>query len=308
MYDAKKVLVPFLTSLAFSGSFIAAKYTTADLSPLVTTLLRYIIAVLFFAVLIAVKRVPVFVVTRSHLLRLLIAGLLGILGYHYFFFASLHYTSVANTAIINGLSPTITGILAAAFIAERLSRLNWLGIAIAFGGVLLLICQGDLSIIAQFEFNRGDLLMLVAVVCWAAYALIVKSMLQRYSPLAVTFLSSLVAVAAMLLLVVFVDLPGQLRTVSPASVLALLYMGLVASGIGYLLYNMSIGQIGPTRTSGVVYSTVPVLTATLALFFFAEPFTVPMLVSIVLVAGGLYLALKTRVSRKTSNQESTTPD
>jgi len=308
MIKAKNVLVPFLTSLAFSGSFVAAKYTTADLTPLATTLLRYIIAIVFFAVLIILKKKPFFSIKRSHLFRLLIAGLFGIVGYHYFLFASLHYTSVANTAIINGLSPVVTGLLAAVVIAERLSRLNWLGIVVAFAGVLMLVSRGDLNLITQLEFNTGDLLMLTAVFCWAVYALIIKRMVEQYSTLTVTFLSALFAVGAMLPLIIFEDLPGQLRAISLPSVLALLYMGIAASGIGYLLYNMSIKQIGPTRTSGVVYSTVPVFTAALALLFFAEPLTVPMLISTALVIVGLRMALKTRTRQRQSIQDLNAPD
>jgi len=292
MFRFKDILVAVVTSLAFSGSFVAAKYTTADLTPLATTLLRYVIATIFFAALVVIRKSPFLPVKRSHLFRLFIAGLFGIVGYHYFFFASLHHTSVANTAIINGLSPAVTGLLAAVFISERLSRLNWLGIAVAFAGVLLLVSKGDFDLIRQLEFNTGDLLMLAAVFCWAVYALIVKRMVELYSTVTVTFLSAVFAVGAMTPLMIIEDLPGQLSAISLPSILALLYMGIVASGIGYLLYNISIRRIGPTRTSGVVYSTVPVFTAVLALLFFTEPLTAPMLISTVLVIAGLRLALR----------------
>jgi len=308
MFRIKNILVPFLTSLTFSGSFVAAKYTTADLTPLATTFLRYMIATVFFAVLVVIKKTPVTSVKRWHLLPLLVAGLFGIVGYHCLFFASLHHTSVTNTAIINGLSPAVTGLLAALFIAERLSRLNWLGIAIAFVGVLMLVSNGDIDQIIQFEFNTGDLLMLTAVFCWAVYALIIKRMVEQYSTLTVTFLSALFAVGAMLLLLVFEDLSGQLRAISVSSIMALLYMGLAASGIGYLLYNMSIKQIGPTRTSGVVYSAVPVLTAGLAFLFFTEPLTASALISTALIILGLHLALRAPVSQRKGLQHSGSPD
>ncbi len=283
---------PLLTGLAFSGSFIAAKYTTSDLTPLVTTLLRYIIAVVFFAILIAARKEPAFKIKPRHVLTFIILGLTGIVGYHYFFFASLHYTKIANTAIINGLSPIVTGIMAAIFIRERLSRANWLGILIAFVGVMILVSKGKLSIITGMEFNRGDLLMLTAVVSWAIYALIVKRMLHQYSAITVTFLSALFGVGVLVILVIPENLSDQLRAISLESVLAVAYMGVIASGLGYLFYNLSIRQLGPTRTSGFVYSTVPLLTAFLAFLFFSEPVTLTMCVSAVLVIAGLQLALR----------------
>jgi drug/metabolite transporter (DMT)-like permease len=288
----RKIVPPILTGLAFSGSFIAAKYTTADLTPLVTTLFRYIIAVIFFAIVVAAGKERQPRTTPRHWLTFFILGLTGIVGYHYFFFASLHYTKVANTAIINGLSPIVTGIMAATFIKERLSRINWLGIIIASVGVMNLVTNGDIAALMGLEFNRGDLLMLAAVVSWAIYALIVKRMLRFYSALRVTFLSSLCGVGALVFLVIPEDTIGQVRAISAESILAVLYMGIVASGLGYLFYNLSIKQIGPTRTSGFVYSTVPLLTAILALIFFSEPVTYTMIISAILVISGLQLALK----------------
>jgi drug/metabolite transporter (DMT)-like permease len=288
----RKISLPFLTGLAFSGSFIAAKYTTVDLTPLVTTLLRYVIALLFFVGLMIIRKQRVFHVEPRHIPAFIVLGLSGIVGYHFFFFASLHHTSVANTAIINGLSPAITGVMAALFIGERLSAVNWLGIAMAMAGVMILVTKGNITVLTGFDFNYGDLLMLTAVVCWSVYALAARRMLDRYSALTVTLLASLFGVAVLILMVIPEDLPGQLRAVSQESIWALLYMGIAASGFGYLLYNLSIRSIGPTRTSGFVYSTVPLLTGLLALIFFSEPVTLTMLIATILVIIGLQLALR----------------
>lgn len=292
MTVSRKLLPPFLTSLAFSGSFIAAKYTTTDLTPLATTLLRYLIALFCYVPLIWISKERSVRFRLRHLPVFILLGLSGIVGYHYFFFASLHHTAVANTAIINALSPIITGLMAAAFIRERLGLLNWTGIVIAFFGVVILLSKGDLGNLLSVELNRGDLLMLTAVVCWAIYALIVRRLVQQYSILTVTLLSAAAGVLLLSFLILGEDLPEQLAAVSSESILALLYMGIVASGLGYLLYNAGIKEIGPTRTSGVVYSTVPLLTTLLALLFFSEPITGAMLVSAVLVIAGLQLALR----------------
>ena len=93
----------------------------------------------------------------------------GIVGYHYFFFLSLRYTEVANTAIINALSPIMTSIAAAALINERLSGRTYLGVLVAFLGVLLLLSRGDIDVIRAVEFNKGDLLMLLSVPLYAMF-------------------------------------------------------------------------------------------------------------------------------------------
>ncbi|NIM28946.1 MAG: EamA family transporter, partial [Gammaproteobacteria bacterium] len=80
---------------------------------------------------------------------------------------------VANTAIINALSPVVTSVAAAVFIKERLTLWNYAGVVLALLGVLVLISRGDLAVILAVRFNKGDVLMLLSVASWVIYALLV---------------------------------------------------------------------------------------------------------------------------------------
>ncbi len=71
-------------------------------------------------------------------------------------------------------------------------------------------------------------------------------------------------------------------------------MGVVSSGIGYMLYNVTVKVIGPTRTSCSVYSATPVLVIILAYWIFSEAITVVSVLSAALVSLGLYLTLYQR--------------
>ena len=137
-----RILFPLVTGLLFAGSYIAGKYTTLDLGPLTTTLVRYFFALLFLAVLLPFYKLHALQITRSDLPALLLLGVFGIVGYHFFFFSSLRYTAVANTAIINALSPVITMVAAGVLLGERLTRRNYLGVALAFIGVMVLLTDG----------------------------------------------------------------------------------------------------------------------------------------------------------------------
>ena len=101
----EKILFPLITSLMFSGSYIAAKYTTVDLDPLTTTLSRFSIALVFLMILLIPNPTGRLRIAIKDLPALLLLGLTGIVGYHYFFFMGLSYTQTANTAIINALNP-----------------------------------------------------------------------------------------------------------------------------------------------------------------------------------------------------------
>ncbi|MBD2260361.1 EamA family transporter [Pseudanabaena sp. FACHB-2040] len=288
-----KGLLPVLTSLLFAGSFVAGKYTTLDLGPLTTSLLRYLIAALTLGLLVRYSASPADLkIERRDWLPMGLLGSFGVVGYHYFFFASLSHTAVANTAIINAFNPVVTGLLAAAFIGERLRLRQYGGGAIALLGVLTLLTQGHLLRLLELRLNRGDLLMLGAVFCWAIYALLIKQLSQRHSGLIITFYAALSGVVQLLVLAGLEYWWQQLATLSLASFLSLLYMGTAASGLGYLLFNLSIQRIGPTRTASVVYSSVPVFVAGLAWLFFREPVTPVMLSSMGLILVGMNFVLR----------------
>ena len=288
----KRVLLPLATSVLFSGSYVGGKYTTLDLGPLTTTALRYSIALAFLASLLVHYRTHHLRVAFRDVPALVGLGLTGIVGYHYFFFASLRYTQVANTAIINALAPVATGIAAAIFIGERLAPRGYAGASLAVLGVLVLLTDADLGRVLHAGYARGDLLMLAAVVCWTAYTLLIKRLSARYSGYTLTFYATLFGVVALLLIVPLESPVDQIRSISRASTLSVVYMGIGASGIGYLLYNMSVREIGPTRTTSFVYSIVALLVAGLALVFFGEAITWAAGAAAGLILAGLHLMMR----------------
>jgi drug/metabolite transporter (DMT)-like permease len=87
---------------------------------------------------------------------------------------------------------------------------------------------------------------------------------------------------------------GNIQNISRASLLSVIYMGVCGSGLGYLLYNLSIREIGPTRTSSFVYSVIPLIVAVLALLFFQQPITPIMIASMILILSGLQMMLAVR--------------
>ena len=289
---AKKIVFPLLTSLLFSGSFIAGKYTTFDLQPLTASLLRYLIALLFLTGFAGYYGRTSLKIKREDIASLFVLGLFGIAAYHYFFFLSLRYTEVANTAIINALTPVVTGVAAAIFIGERLSRTNYFGILIASIGVIILLTKGGISNLSGLQFNRGDLLMLLSVFSWVIYTLIVKKLVTKYSGFTVTFYATLFGTILLFLFALTEDPVNQIRHISVVSIFSVIYMGIFASGIGYLFYNYSIVEIGPTKTAGFIYSGVQIFVAILSYIFFNRIITISMSISAVLIILSLKFMLR----------------
>lgn len=292
-------LLAVLTSLLFAGSFVAGKYTTSEMSPLMITLLRYAIASLFLQCLVWVQfkkgkgfNHHIQDASISDRICLFLLGTFGVVGYHFFFFYSLRYTAMANSAIINAFNPVVTGFLAAVLLKERLAVRNYFGGAIAILGVLILLTDGNLASLLRLQFNAGDILMLCAVVCWAVYSILLRHLGKRYSGLAMSYYGALFGVFQLLLLITPEVIQLGLPTLSVSSIFGVIYMGIGASGIGYLLFTLSTQRIGPTKSTSIVYSGVPVWVAILAWLFFKESVTPWMIASMGLILLGLKTVLQ----------------
>ncbi|EDX85961.1 Integral membrane protein DUF6 [Synechococcus sp. PCC 7335] len=285
-----------LTSLLFAGSFVAGKYTTDEMGPLLITLLRYVVASAFLAVLVWRSQETSLRLSTASVadkICLCLLGSTGVVGYHFFFFSSLRYTAVANSAIINAFNPVVTGFLAAVILKETLLVRNYIGGTIAILGVLILLTDANLTALLQLQFNRGDLLMLCAVLCWACYSILLRHLGKRYSGLAMSYYGALFGVAQLFLLIPLELKVTGFPTLSLPALLGVVYMGIGASGIGYLLFTISTQRIGPTKSTSIVYSGVPVWVALLAWLFFAEPITPWMILSMLLILLGLRTVLQT---------------
>lgn len=291
-----RILFPLITSLLFSGSYIAGKYTTVDLDPLTTTLARFAIALGFLALLAMHFRLRALKIALRDIPWMMLLGATGIVTYHYFFFLSLRFTDVANTAIINALSPVVTAFTAAILIGEWLSQKNYLGLGFCFLAVLTLLCEGEPRRLISWDFNRGDLFMLAAVGSWTIYAIVVKRLSSRYSSYTVTFYATLFGVGCLLVLVPLDEAVVLLKQSTPATRYAVLYMGVFGSGIGYLTYNLSVRHIGATRTSSFVYSVIPILVAVFAWVLLGQGITGVMVASAVMILLGLRLMMNSRAS------------
>ena len=83
-------------------------------------------------------------------------------------------------------TPVLIALITAALGQERIAPLHWLGAALSMTGIYIVVGQGPAGGGASL---RGDLLMAVAVCCWAIYTLGSRPLMTRHSPVGVTGLS-----------------------------------------------------------------------------------------------------------------------
>jgi drug/metabolite transporter (DMT)-like permease len=90
-------------------------------------------------------------------------------------------TTVANMGIIYTSSPIFIILISSYFYRERLSLIQFLGLALCFTGVASIIAKGDLSLLISLKFTSGDLWMLGAAIGWALYSVFLLNWKSRFS-------------------------------------------------------------------------------------------------------------------------------
>lgn len=249
-------------------------------------ILRYLIAAPGFAyILWRARGLPG--LTRGDAARVTAAGLLVVVGYHMFLNVGTRYTTAGIGALVVALAPGLTMTLAFLLGLDRISLRRIVGLAVAFTGVAIVVAYGagsDLS----FDSAKGPLIVLGAPLAFALYNVILKPLLGRHDLLALTAATSLIGTVG---LAPFLR-GSTVDTVVGASArdaALLLYLGMLATLLGYILWNAGLKGLGPTRAVTYAYA-IPPLAVTFGAIFLDEPVTIWLALGGALVVGGIATA------------------
>ena len=198
-----------------------------------------------------------------------------------------------NSSLIGAMNPMVTTILAVMFFSERLTPWRVFGIILSFSGVFLFITNGDLRLISQFQFNKGDLLMLIAICFFAVYSLLSRRYMKLYllSPLMVTAYTFLICVIISIPFVLWEKPATYLFSATASGWLSILYMSVFASVLGYLIQMVAIQRIGAPRTA-IFINLVPIFTIIQSVIILGESITLIKLIGAAIVITGVYLATR----------------
>ena len=274
----------------WSGAFIAGKFTAPYIPSATVTCLRFAIAsvMLYFMMKRMQGREPETEYTfhKGDMPHFLFTGIVGMVGYHIFFFEALNYTTAINSSIIRAVDPVVTVVLSFVFLKQRVPALRLFGIVLSLAGVVLTITSGDLGSLSELNLNRGDLYMLGAVLSWSAYGVYTKSKCGHIPPVVLTFYSFLVCTVVLIPFMLFEKPWEFFMDISLSAWLALLFMAVFCSGIAYYIQQISLRVIGPTRSS-IFVNLVPVFSFILATLILGETLQPVKLVTTLLIIAGV---------------------
>jgi len=219
--------------------------------------------------------------------------------FFYFLGEAYGLTMVTATigAVIISTIPLIVPFGAYYLYREKLTPMNYLGLVISFGGVLLVLLNKSGGLAAN---PLGILLMFLAVLSAVSYTLIVKRLADDYTPITITAYQSLYGLILFIPLFLIFEVPHlDFSQASTPSLLAVVYLGVFGSGICFIIMAMGIRELGAAK-SNIFANLIPVVTAILSFYLLKEAMPLYKILGIFIVILGLLLSQisSLRVNRK----------
>lgn len=217
-------------------------------------------------------------------------GAVGIAFNYLFFTLGLRYTSASAGAMVVQTEVVFLAILSVILLKEPFGPRKIAGMTIALVGVAIISWNGkDLSTLLGSEYLLGNVIIVLAGLFWAFYAYSQKRLTQNREVL--SSLSPIFLLSAVMLAPFSLGSIGDLARLSGAEVLGLLYLGLVCTGLAYLLLARGMKAVAAS-TAGVLTTLMPVSSVILAHIFLGESLSLYMGLGAALDLGGIFLVLR----------------
>ena len=289
-------LAALFTIIIWGTTFISTKVLLTDFKPVEILFFRFVMG---FAALFLVCPHRMKGVGRRQELTFVLAGLCGICLYYLLENIALTYTMTSNVGVIISVAPFFTAILSCLFLrSEGKLRANFfIGFVVAMAGIALLSFNGS-----QMKLNPvGDVLAVLAAFVWACYSILTRKISSFGYPVILTtrrtfFYGILFMVPALF----FFDFEmGLERFADLTHLLNILYLGLGASALCFVTWNLAVKVLGAVKTSVYIYM-VPVITVVTSVLVLKETVTLVSVMGTFLAVAGLFFS---EYNRKGSGEQ-----
>ena len=201
---------------------------------------------------------------------------------------ALEYTLTTNVSLLTSMSPLITALLVAlVYKTEKLGIGTWVGSAIAIMGVGCVVFNSSSSLEVR---PLGDFLPLAAAFSWAIYSLVLRRLNAGYDVWFITRKTFFYGLVTAIPFLIFErDTINILEAIQRPEVYGnLLFLGLGASTAAYVLWALTVRQVGAVKANNYMYLQ-SIITLLVSAVVLGEQITLLGCVGIVLIIGGLWL-------------------
>ena len=276
-----------LTTFCWGLNAVFARMVVGDISPMLLVSIRWL-GTLFLIFMFARRTIfEKLTNIRQQMGYTFLMGIVGLGGFGTLIYYSAYYTSALNIGIIQGAMPAIVLVGSCWFLKTSVNFFQIIGLVVTIIGVGIVSINGELEKLLTLSLNKGDLMMLIAVLFYGSYTVGLR---KKHN------LSSIALFASVVVWAFISTLPFTIyefysgKTIWPEGNV-LIIVGLIVllpSFLSQICFIASVKLIGSAR-SGVFINLVPIFASILAVQILGESFETYHGMSLFLVLFGIFI-------------------
>jgi len=283
-----------ITALCWAGNAIVGRLAAGHIPPVTLSFLRWSLAFLIILPFAWKHLVRDWPAIRARLGTMIFLSVTGIATFNTMQYWALEHTQALNTLLLQSAGPLFVAVWSLILLGVRLTLAQAGGVLLSMTGVLVILLHGDLTALASIEFNKGDVIFIVALAIFGLYSVLSLKRPQIHGLSFVGFTFGCGA-AALVPLLIWELLSRPVMQLDTANLLSLLYVAVFPSTLAYLCFNRGVQLIGANRAAPF-FHVVPAFGTVMSIVFLGEhpqPFH---FIGFALVLTGVFVA-----SRKPAN-------
>jgi drug/metabolite transporter (DMT)-like permease len=287
------LLGAFVAVVFWGLSFVATKGVIDEISPFALILLRAALGGGLLLAVLAATRQPL-LPPRGLRRQVVVMGSIGVAIHGLIQAYAMTMTSAVNAGWLVALTPLWSALLAWVWLRERFSAAKIGGLAMGFAGAAWVVSGGRLDGgLLALPATRGDLLILASTVNWALYTVLGRDLLRQLGALRATCGAMVAGFVLLLPALLAPATTHGLSSLDAGGWLAVLFLGLCCSGLGYLLWYRALATVEASRVAALLYLE-PLVTLAAAVALLGEPIRLSTVLGGLLLLAGVALVERAR--------------
>jgi drug/metabolite transporter (DMT)-like permease len=277
-----------ITALCWAGNAIVGRLAAGHIPPVTLSFLRWALAFLIILPFAWKHLVRDWAAIRGRLGTMVVLSVTGIGAFNTLQYWALEHTQALNTLLLQSAGPLFVAVWSLLLLGVRLTLAQAGGIVLSLTGVLVILLHGDLTTLKTIEFNKGDIIFIVALVIFGLYSVLT---LKRPKIHGLSFVGFTFGCGAACLLPLWIwELYSRpVMELNTTNLVSLFYVAVFPSTLAYLCFNRGIQLIGANRAAPF-FHLVPVFGSAMAIAFLGERPQAFHVIGFALVLIGVFVA------------------
>ena len=222
------------------------KYLLLYVGPVTMTTFRILLASITVFIILAPSKL-IRMPTKTEWKYIIGGAFLNVVLHHYFLNMGLERTTGTNAGLILGTGPVLTVISVSLILRNYPSKIQWIGVLLGVVGVSSVVLAGG----GLAGLALGDIFVFISILVQVLSFLVISKAARTLDPRLMTAYMMVIG-SVVLFIISLIQEPGEIQafaTVPTSFWLAFAASGIIGTAVGHMLYNYSVGKVGPSKAA-----------------------------------------------------------